>query len=223
MQTENTVLLLALPQFVALASVTVAALSLFLSYRERVAPMRTALYTRQVEVLSQLGVLVFAIAAPVVTAMNNPSRWGRLSIEQRRQEVNAALDKSLELQALVLTHNAVIPTSILENIDQLLPMLLTGYVNALTKTAEEAATDYRALGDALFAIRTAIRTTLGTDRLHKTGLRLLGVGQRRWDREATIPRHMSATDLDDFYDLVESALPIESVLPVSADEAAEEH
>jgi hypothetical protein len=205
-QADNTWLLVVLTQVLALASVLVAALSLLLSYRDRVAPIRTALYTRQVEVLTQLYDTLFAVAAPVVSAALHSRSWGRLSIEEKRAEVISAMEKSSDLQVLVCAQNAVIPTPILESVDQLMPLIFTGYVDALTKTPEEAAADYEPLGQALFALRTAIRTTLGTDHLHKTVLRLLGVGQRKWKRDATVPRYMTHDELRDFYDLVDSAL-----------------
>lgn len=201
MQEGTAGLLLVLPQVLALASITVAALSLLLSYRERVAPMRTALYVRQVDVLCQLYETLATMALPLVTAADRPETWNALSTEERQAEMLAAMEKSFDLRDLIAAQNAVIPASILESVLQVQPLLLAGFVDAVNKSPEQSAVDLEPLREALDAVRIAIRTTIGTDHLHRTGLRMFGVGRRKWERNTTVPLGMTREERREFYDL----------------------
>lgn len=183
---------------IPLGGLAVAALALYLNYRERVSAHRLALYARQLDAFREIAVAVAELLgraelliASTGVGPDRPRGPDRPSLVDSKTDADlriAIQDTALDLSGIRVRHAIFLPEVVLTQVEQLEKLsaaLLSPTWEIENEDGETVTRLYHK--DPMFSFTVAqlalfsdMRTLVGTEKLSGETMRLLGVSPSRW-------------------------------------------
>jgi len=192
---------------ISLGGLAVAALALYLNYRERTSAHRIALYARQLDAYQEIAVGAAELVARVellIASMgwNQPGRprgpGGPSPIDNATENALrvAVQNASLDLSEIRVRHAVFVPDTVIEQVSQLETLATALLSPEWEIESDDGETVTRLMHkDPMFAFVLAqfglfndIRTLVGTDKLSKQTMSLLGARLREPWQWPTLPK-----------------------------------